>query len=91
MSGFGPDLSGAESIADDDEGELSDERCALHVGDELRGGKERVIGEEPADERFGRPRLAGLQVDDRLIDDDQLVVGEGHLDVADDAGVHTAA
>ena len=91
MAGLGPDLRRAEGVADDDERELSDERRSLHVGDELCGGKEPAVGEDPADERLGGARLAALQVDDGLVEDDELVVSEGALEVADDARVDSAA
>ena len=61
------------------------------MGDEVGGREKRAVGQETAHERFGGPCLAGVEVDDGLVDDDELVACECGLDVADDTRVDTAA
>ena len=86
-----PLLRRVERIGDDEERELTDERRALDVRDELRGRHEPAVRKHAADQRFGRARASRRELEDRLVDDEQLVLLERGLDVAHDARVHAAA
>ena len=90
MPALRPLLRRAQRVGDDEERQLANQRSALDVRDELRRVDEPTVGKDAADESLGRVRRAGGEVDDRLIDDEQLVLLEGGLDVAHDAGVDAA-
>ncbi len=81
-----PLVKAAQRIARDGEGEGSNERRALDVGDELRRTDEDVAAEAPH-ERLDRANDAGRQLDDRLVVDDDLPLLDRVLEVAHDAAV----
>ena len=60
------------------------------MGDELGREDEPAVRENAADQSLGGGRRAGSEIDDRLIDDEQLVLLQRGLDVAHDAGVDAA-
>ncbi len=53
-----------------------DQPCLLGQGDELGGTHEAVDGVLPAHERLGSSDPAGLERDDRLVLDDDLLAAE---------------
>ena len=91
MAGLRPLLGGVQCVCDDEERELADERGPFDVRDELRRRHEASVREHAPDERLCGVRRAGREVDDRLVDDEELVALEGGLDVANDARVDAAA
>ena len=87
-----PELRRAKGLGDDEERQLADERRALDVRHEL-GGRDEGAGRGAA-RRTSASAARGVperEVDDRLVHDDELVLLERRLDVANDAGVHAAA
>ena len=87
---FGPVLGGLERVGHDEERQLAREGRALDVRHELGRRHQRLVGQPPAHERLGAARRARAEMDDRLVEDDELLALERGLDIADDAGVHTA-
>ena len=57
--------------------QLGKEAELAHGGQELIGAEQTVLGMCPADQRLGRDRLVGRQVDDGLVAEGQLPVDEG--------------
>ena len=86
-----PLLRRAECVCDHEEGQLADERRSLDVRDELRRRDEPAVRQDATNQRLGGARRPGGEVEDRLVDDEELVLLERRLDVADDAGVDAAA
>ncbi len=85
-----PQPGGIQRVGEDEERELAHDRCPLHVGHELGRRNEPAAGKQPPDQGLGGLRGTGSEIDDRLIDDDELLALESRFDVAHDTGVDTA-
>ena len=66
---------------EDVEAELADDARLLGDADEFGGPDHAPAGMLPAHQRFDTHRRAGRHVDDRLIEDDELAVVDGALEV----------